>query len=163
MKTRRAIIGFAAVILALIALHPPWIVHAVRYRMSFKGFPKVPPAAVVDTVTWHVPFAPLYMRHSLGLSAGEPADYEARISRGDTAAVNEWRQKIQRNEALYRVPDSLRSDWSTETPSTAPTVAYQKRFVSATFEIDVPRLSLYLLAGVAVIALVIGTAVIRGN
>ena len=158
MKTHRAILVFGAAILAMVALHPPWIVHAVRYRMSFKGFPKVPPVAVVDTVTWRVPFAPIYMHRSIGLTSDDLRAYEMRLSRGDTAAGREWRQKIHRIEALYRVPDSLRSNWDADSAGSLPTVAYQKRFVSASFEVDFARLSIYLLGAFAVIAAAIAIA-----
>jgi hypothetical protein len=112
----------------------------------------VPPRTVVDTVMWRVPAAPIYMRHSLALNPRELAKYEARLGRGDTAAVQEWRQEIQRNEQLYRVPDSLRSDWDTAATGGARTLAYQKKIVSASFEIDVRRLSIYLLAILALTA-----------
>jgi hypothetical protein len=146
MQTRRAIIAFSAVILALVALHPPWIIHAVAYRMSFEDFPQVPPRAVVDTVAWRVPVAPIYLRRSLTLNADELAAYEARLKHGDTSAVQEWRQKIQRIEELYRVPDSLRADWDTDASGRARALAYQKKITSASFEIDVKRLCIYLLA-----------------
>lgn len=145
MKTRRAIIAFAAGIVALVVLHPPWTVHAVVYRMSVEGSARVPPRAVVDTVTWRVPVAPLYLRHSLELSAGDLAAYEARLNRGDTTALQEWRQKIQRIEQLYRVPDSLRADWDTDALGRARVLGYQKKIVSTTFEIDVVRLIVYLI------------------
>jgi hypothetical protein len=146
MKTFRAIVASAAAILGLVALHPPWIVHGVVYRMSFGNSPQLPSRTILDTVTWRVPFAPLYLRRSLSLNASELAGYEARLKRGDTNAVQEWRQKIQRIEQRYRVPDSLRSDWDTDTTGRTRSLAYQKKIVSASFEIDVWRLSIYLLA-----------------
>jgi len=148
MKTRRVILAFGAGIAALVALHPPWIARAVTMRMSFDGFPAVPPATVLDTVTWVVPFAATYNRPSLSLPARQLTAYQARLSKGDTSAAREWKQRIEETERRYRVPDTLRSRWNPG-PNTAgaiPTVAYTRRIVTAHFEVDVVRLGVYLLA-----------------
>ncbi len=147
MKTRRVILALGAGITAVVALHPPWIARAVAMRMSFDGFPAVPPVTVIDSVSWVVPFAAIYARPSLGIPAQELAAYQARLSKGDTSAAREWRQRIQEIERRYRVPDTLRSKWPrTDTRSAAPTVAFTRRIVSPHFEVDVARLGVYLLA-----------------
>lgn len=144
MKTRR-VIALGAGIAALVALHPPWIARAVAMRMNFKGFPAVPPTTVVDTVGWTVPFAAIYAPPSLSLTAQQQTDYQARLSRGDTSAAREWEENIEGIERRYRVPDTLRSEWSLKTANDAPAVAYRRKIVSAHFEIDVARLGVYLL------------------
>jgi hypothetical protein len=149
MKTRRLIIAVGAGLAALVALHPPWIARAVAIRMSFKGFPTVPPTTVVDTVGWAVPFAPIYARPSLSLDAQQFTEYQARLSRGDTSAAREWQKRIEGIERRYRVPDTLRSEWSMNTAGPAPVVAYRRKIVSAQFEVDVARLGVYLLVVVA--------------
>lgn len=147
MKTRTAILALGAGIAALIALHPPWIARAVTMRMSFEGFPKVPPATVVDTVTWAVPFAAIYAPPSLGLPPRELAAYQARLSKGDRSAALEWRKRVEDNEQRYRVPDELRSKWTgPDSAGAGPPIAFTKHIVAAHFEVDFPRLAVYLLA-----------------
>jgi hypothetical protein len=148
--TRRWILALGAGIAALIALHPPWIARAVAMRMNFEGFPAARPTTVVDTVNWAVPFAPIYARPSLSLDAQEFAAYQSRLSRGDTSAAREWQRRIETIERRYRVPDTLRSEWSMNTAGPDPIVAYRRKIVSAQFEVDVVRLGAYLLAVVAV-------------
>jgi hypothetical protein len=150
-KTLR-VIALGAVIAALVALHPPWIARAVAMRMSFKGFPAVPPTSVVDTVGWTVPFAAIYAPPSLSLTAQQQTDYQARLSKGDTSAAREWEERIEGIERRYRVPDTLRSEWSLRATNNAPAVAYRRKIVSAHFEVDVARLGVYLLVVVAVTA-----------
>jgi hypothetical protein len=76
--------------------------------------------------------------------------YQARISRGDTSAIREWRQRIEDIERRYRVPDELRSKWQrTDTAGAAPIVAFTRKIANADFEVDVVRLGVYLLAVVA--------------
>jgi hypothetical protein len=144
MKTSRVIVAGAG-IAALVALHPPWIARAVAMRMSFEGFPAVPPTSVVDTVGWTVPFAAIYAPPSLSLSAQQLSEYQARLSRGDTSAAREWKERIEAIERRYRVPDTLRSEWSMKATNDAPAVAYRRKIVSAQFEVDVARLGVYLL------------------
>jgi hypothetical protein len=151
-KTRRAILAAGAGLAALIVLHPPWIARAVAMRMSFEGFPAVRPTTVVDTVEWALPFAPIYDRPSLSLDAQQFAAYETRLSKGDTSAAREWQYRIEGIERRYRVPDSLRSEWSMNTAGPGPIVAYRRKIVSADFEVDVARLGVYLLVVVAATA-----------
>ena len=128
-------------------------------RMSFKGFPTLPPTTVVDTVGWTVPFAAIYARPSISLTAQELTDYQARLSRGDTSAAREWQERIETIERRYRVPDTLRSEWSLKTANDAPAVAYRRKIVSAQFEVDVMRLGVYLLViGAATTAAAIVTS-----
>lgn len=147
MKIRRVILALGAGIAALVALHPPWIARAVVMRMSF-DVPAAPPTTVFDTVTWVIPSAPIYARPSLGVSAQQLAVYQARISKGDTAAVREWQNRIENIERRYRVPDTLRSKWTrdTDTGGAVPAVAFTRRIVTAQFEVDFVRLGVYLLA-----------------
>jgi hypothetical protein len=145
MKTRSVILAIGAGIATLVALHPPWIARAVVMRMSFDGFPAVPPSTVVDTVGWAVPFAAIYASPSLGLTPQQLTEYQARLSRGDTSAAREWQERIETIERRYRVPDTLRSEWSLKTANDAPAVAYRRKIVSAQFEVDVARLGVYLL------------------
>lgn len=147
MKTRTVILALGAGIAALIALHPPWIARAVAMRMSFEGFPKVPPATVVDTVTWAVPFAAIYAPPSLGLPPRELAAYQVRLSRGDKSAALEWRKRVEDIEQRYRVPGEIRSKWTgPDTVGAGPPIAFTKHIVAAHFEVDVARLAVYLLA-----------------
>lgn len=150
-KTRR-VIAVGAAIAALVALHPPWIARAVAMRMNFKGFPAVPPTTVVDTVGWTVPFAALYAPPSLSLTTQQLTDYQARLAKGDTSAAREWEENIEGIERRYRVPDTLRSEWSLKTANDAPAVAYRRKIVSAHFEVDVARLGVYLLVVVVATA-----------
>jgi hypothetical protein len=146
MKPRRVILAVGAGIAALIALHPPWTARAVAMRMSFEGFPAVPPTSVVDTVGWTVPFAAIYAPPSLSLSAQQLSEYQARLSRGDTSAAREWQERVETIERRYRVPDTLRSEWSMKATNDAPAVAYRRKIVSAHFEVDLAKLGVYLLA-----------------
>jgi hypothetical protein len=146
MKTRSVVLAIGVGIAALVALHPPWNAQAIVNYISFKGFPAVPPVTVIDTVSWDVPFAAIYARPSLGLSARDLAGYEARLSRGDTSTVREWQQRIENTERRYRVPDTLRSEWIRDSAGAASTVAFSKKIVAAHFEVDVARLGVYLLA-----------------
>jgi hypothetical protein len=149
---RRRLLAVAAGIAILIVLHPPWIARAVAMRMNFDGFPTARPTTVVDTVEWAVPFAPIYARPTLSLDTREFKAYQARLSKGDTAAAREWQREIEGIERRYRVPDTLRSEWSMNTTGTAPIVAYRRKIVSAQFEIDAARLGVYLLVVIAVTA-----------
>jgi len=155
-KTIR-VIALGGAIAALVALHPPWTARAVAMRMNFKGFPAVPPTSVVDTVGWTVPFAPVYSPPSLSLTAQQLTDYQARLSRGDTSAAREWQERIETIERRYRVPDTLRSEWSLKASNDAPAVAYRRKIVSAHFDVDIARLGVYLLvvfAATAAVAIV---------
>jgi hypothetical protein len=157
MKKRSVILAVGAGIAALVALHPPWTARAVVNYISFKGFPAVPPVTVVDTVTWEIPFAAIYARPSLGLTAEELTAYQARISKGDTSAIREWRERTEDTERRYHVPDTLRSEWiRTDSAGAAPSVAFSKKIVAAHFAVDVVRLGVYLL----VVGAAIATAVI---
>lgn len=149
--TRRVILGLGAGIAALIALHPPWIARAVVMRMSF-DVPAAPPTTVFDTVSWTVPFAAVYARPSIGIPAQEMSAYQTRISKRDTSTAREWKNRVENIERRYRVPDSLRSKWGTDTAGAVPTVAFTRRIVTAQFEVDLARLGLYLLAVVAATA-----------
>ena len=141
------ILAIGAGIAALVALHPPWIARAVVMRMSFEGFPKVPPTTVVDTVTWAVPSAAIYDPPSLGLPPRELAAYQARLSKGDRSAALEWRNRVEDIERRYRVPDDIKSKWTPgPAPVTGPAIAFTKHIVAASFEVDVVRLAIYLLA-----------------
>jgi hypothetical protein len=156
MKARSVILALGAGIAALIALHPPWTARAVAMRMSFTGFPKVPPSTVVDTVIWTVPFAAVYARPSLSLPARDLTVYLARLSKGDRSAALEWRKRVEGIERRYRVPDSLRSKWDagSNTAGAGPAVAFTRTMVTAHFDVDVVRLGVYLLivAGVTAAA-----------
>lgn len=121
-------------------------------RMSFKGFPAVPPTSVVDTVGWTVPFAAIYAPPSLSLTAQQQTDYQSRLSRGDTSAAREWQARIETIERRYRVPDTLRSEWSLKATNDAPAVSYRRKIVSAHFDVDVARFGVYLLVVVAATA-----------
>ena len=140
----------------LTALHPPWIARAVLTRMSFTGFPQVPPATIIDSATWRIPFAPVYSPPSLDLPVEELARYQGRLRAGDTSAANDWRRRVESIEARSNVPDSLRSVWRRDSVpgSTAPTVAFTRTVVSARFAIDGVRLAMYLLAVAALTVIV---------
>jgi hypothetical protein len=56
-----------------------------------------------------------------------------------------WQERIEAIERRYRVPDTLRSEWSMKATNDAPAVAYRRKIVSAHFEVDVVRLGVYLL------------------
>lgn len=164
MKTRNVILALGAGIAVLVALHPPWNATAVVNYISFKGFPAVPPVTVVDTVMWDIPFAAIYASPSLGLTARELAAYQRRISKGDTSAVREWRQTMERTERRYFVPDTLRSEWiRTDTAGGTLTIAFSKKIVAANFEVDVVRLGAYLLVVVAATAAAVTLASRRGS
>jgi hypothetical protein len=163
MKIRSVILALGAGIAALVALHPPWIARAVVNYLTYEGFPAVPPVTVVDTVSWEVPFAAIYARPSLGLSAQELSAYEARLSSGDTSTVREWQQRIEDTERRYRVPDTLRSEWIRDTAAAAPTVAFSKKIVTAHFEVDVIRLGVYLLTVAAATTVAAILAARRGK
>ena len=137
--------ALGAGIAALVALHPPWIARAVVMRMSF-DVPAAPPSTVFDSVTWHVPFAAVYARPSIGIPASEMSTYQARIARGDTSAAREWQSRVESIEQRYRVPDTLESKWVRDTVGAVPTVAFTRRIVTAQFEVDLVRLGVYLLA-----------------
>ena len=163
MKTVNLILALGAGVATLVALHPPWNARAVVNYVSYKGFPAVPPVDVVDTVSWDVPFATIYARPSLGLSAQELSTYQARISRGDTSTVREWQERIEDAERRYRVPDTLRSAWIRDTAGPAPAVAFSKKIVTAHFEVDVIRLGVRLLAGGVAATVAAILAARRGN
>lgn len=159
MKTRRIMLAIGAGIAALVALHPPWTVRALTMRMSFDGPTASPPATIVDTVSWIVPFAAIYSPPSLAIPAQQQAAYQARVSKGDTSAAREWQSRIEGIERRYRVPDELRSEWIRDTAVGAPTVAFTRKIMTANFEVDVVRLGVYLLAvGALTIAAAIFTS-----
>lgn len=149
MKKRSVIIALGAAIAALVALHPPWIARALTMRMSFDGSAASPPATIVDTVSWVVPFAAIYSPPSLAIPARQQAAYQARVSKGDASTAREWQKRIEGIERRYRVPEQLRSEWIRDTSSSAPTVAYTRKIVTADFEVHVVRLGVYLLAVIA--------------
>lgn len=145
----KAVIFLAGVVaMALVTLHPPWIARAVLTRMSFRGFPQVPPTTIIDSVSWRVPFAALYSRPSLDLPVKELSDFQARLAKGDTSAARDWQKKTESVEQKYKVPDSLRSVWRRDSVpgNPAPSVAYTRSVVSTRFDIDRSRLLLYLTA-----------------
>ena len=156
MKTRSVILALGAAIAALVALHPPWIARALTMRMSFDGPPASAPATIVDTVSWLVPFAAIYSPPSLSIPARQQAAYQARVSKGDTSTAREWQNKIEGIERRYRVPDQLRSEWIRDTAVGAPTVAFTRKIMTASFEVDGVRLGVYL---VAVGALTVAAAI----
>ena len=145
---RRLILGLGAGIAALIALHPPWTARAVVMRMAF-DVPAAPPTTVFDTVTWTVPLAAIYAHPSISIPARDMSVYQARISKGDTSTAHEWQNRVESIERRYRVPDTLRSKWVSDTAVAVPTVAFTRRIVTAQFEVDLARLGIYLLAVVA--------------
>jgi hypothetical protein len=159
---RRVVVAVGCGLMLLTALHPPWIARAVLSRMSFTGFPKVPPTTILDSAMWRIPFAPVYSRPSLDLPVDELARYQGRLTTGDTSAATDWRHRVESIEARANVPDTLRSVWRRDSVpgSRAPTVAFTRTLVSTRFEIDVVRLTIYLLAiaTVTMIAVLLLTA-----
>lgn len=147
---RRIVLTLGVGLIALVALHPPWIARAVLTRMSFRGFPSVPPTTVIDSAAWRVPFAPVYSPPTLDLPVADLAEYQRRLMAGDTAAASEWQAKTEAIERRYRVPPKLRSVWRRDTRG----VAFTSSIVSTRFEIDRGRLVIYLLAVAAATAAV---------
>lgn len=144
---QRMVIVVGISLMAAVALHPPWIARAALTRMSFRGFPRVPPTFVLDSVAWSVPFAPIYSPPSLDIPARELATYQARLMAGDTSAGTDWQRKSEAIERRYRVPRELRSVWRRDVNrGGSPGVAFTSSIVSTRFEIDRVRLGIYLLA-----------------
>jgi hypothetical protein len=139
---RRILLVLGLGVMALVVLHPPWIAKAVLTRMSFRGFPSVPPTTIIDSATWRVPFAAVYSPPTLDLPVGDLAEYQRRLLAGDTAAASEWQGRTEAIERRYRVPPKLRSVWGRDTRA----VAFTSSIVSTRFEIDRVRLGIYLLA-----------------
>ncbi len=148
---QRIVVGIGIALMAVVALHPPWVARAVVTRMSFRGFPRVPPTTVLDSVAWSVPFAPIYSPPSLDIPARELAAYQGRLIAGDTSAAKDWQEKTEAIEQRYRVPRKLRSVWRRDVnKSGSPGVAFTSSIVSTRFEMDRVRLGTYLLGlGVA--------------
>jgi hypothetical protein len=146
----------SGVVLAIVtALHPPWTARATTSRMSFDGFPAVPPSTVFDSATWTIPFAPIYSPPSLDIPSRELASYLSRLRRGDSTAAVDWQRRMQSIEQRYRVPEKLRSRWiRDDPPGSAPGVAYTTSVVSARFSIDALRFSIQLLGIAALTAIV---------
>ena len=163
MKKRSVVLALGGVIAALVALHPPWIARALTMRMSFDGPAASAPVTIVDTVSWLVPFAALYSPPSLAIPGPQQAAYQARVSKGDTSTAREWQNRIEGIERRYRVPEQLRSEWIRDTAVGAPTVAFNRKIMTANFAVDGVRLGVYLLAvGALTIAAAIFTSR-RGN
>ena len=150
----RVVVLIGTVLTVAVLLHPPWIATAVLARMDYTGFPAKPPRMVNDTVSWKVPFAPVYSRPALDLDPSDLAGYQKRLSSGDTAAGAEWQRRIESLEKRYRVPDKLRSVWSRGAAAGSPNaVAYRRSIVSSYFEVDRTRLAIHLFAvGIATLA-----------
>jgi hypothetical protein len=152
---RRVVVAVGCGLMLLTALHPPWIARAVLSRMSFTGFPKVPPTTILDSATWRIPFAPVYSRPSLDLPVDELARYQGRLTTGDTSAATDWRHRVESIEARANGPDTLRSVWRRDSVpgSRASSVAFTRTVISARFEIDTARLAMYLVATLTVTVL----------
>lgn len=146
--SRRAVVLLAGCAIAIIvALHPPWIARAVRLRMDYADFPAKPPSMVTDTVTWRVPFAPVYSPPTLDLDAGELAGYQRRLRAGDTSAAAAWQRRTEAIEKRYRVPPKLRSVWIRGAEAgSANGFAFRRSIASSQFVVDRARLGIHLLA-----------------
>lgn len=147
MTARIVALAVGAGLALIVALHPPWTAQAVRSRMSFKGFPSVPPTMVTDTVSWRVPFAAVYSPPSIDLPADELATYQRRLTAGDISAATEWRRRTEAVERRYGVPSDLRSVWTgNETANSSNRgIAFRRSIVFSRFEVDRGRLGIYLL------------------
>ncbi|MBA2707056.1 MAG: hypothetical protein H0U59_04540 [Gemmatimonadaceae bacterium] len=147
MTARIVALAVGAGLAVIVALHPPWTAQAVRSRMSFKGFPSVPPTMVTDTASWRVPFAAVYSPPSIDLPANELAAYQRRLTAGDISAATEWRRRTEGVERRYGVPSGLRSVWigGSTANSSNRGIAFRRSIVSSRFEVDRVRLGIYLL------------------
>jgi hypothetical protein len=141
--------------MVLAALHPPWTARATTSRMSFEGFPAVPPSTVFDSATWTIPFAPIYSPPSLDIPSRELALYLSRLRRGDSTAADEWQRRMQSIERRNRVPEKLKSRWIRSDPTgSTPAVAYTSSIVNARFTVDAIRLAIQLL-GIGVLTVIV--------
>jgi hypothetical protein len=152
MRKRKATLIAGAVLMTIVALHPPWTARGVTNRMNFDGFPQRPPSTVIDTVRWSVPFAPLYSPPELGLPPDEYASFQRRIAARDPGASLAFRTATEKRERRYHVPDTLRAVWYEDTSGTTRSVAFRRSLVSTEFTLDWQRLVVHLLVLVVLIA-----------
>jgi hypothetical protein len=100
----------AGVVAALLILFPPWRAQAVRTTTRYAAVAGVAPAIVLDTVTWLLPFEPLYAPPRTNLTGERMRDLAARSMAGDGGARTELRESASRFEPRLHVPDILRTD-----------------------------------------------------
>jgi len=104
--------GFVVVgvIAGLLVLFPPWRARAIRTTTRYAAAADVAPAIVVDTVTWLLPFEPLYAPPRATFTGGQMRDLAVRSMSGDRGARAELLESAARFEPRLHVPDILRTD-----------------------------------------------------
>ena len=131
------LIGTAAAVAVLVALHPPWRATGVRTVTRFASAPGVEPATIVDTVEWALPFAPVYARPR---APARPAASRV-LSPGDSR----YRSDMAEFERRYKVPEMLRSAGAAWRDSILGRAGIPSGTVyEASFSVDGGRLALRL-------------------
>lgn len=102
------LVGIATLAL-LVVVYPPWRARAVRTTSRYAAVPGVTPSILTDTLTWTVPFAPVYAPPRASLEGQRMQQLAMRSLLGDTAAAGELRRATEEIERKYHAPEVLRA------------------------------------------------------
>lgn len=98
-----------AIFALVIVIFPPWRARAVRTSTRYAAVPGVAPSVVTDTLTWTLPFAPLYAPPRAALEGRRMQQLATLSLSGDTAAASELRRSTEELERKYHAPEVLRA------------------------------------------------------
>ena len=99
--------GAIAVAAVMIVVFPPWQARAIRTTMRYAAVSGVAPSVLTDTLTWTLPFAPVYAPPRVPLDGQGMRRLALRALSGDTAAAAELRRTTGPTERAYHAPDVL--------------------------------------------------------
>ena len=98
-----------AILALVIVVFPPWQGRAVRTTTRYAAVPGVAPSVLTDTLTWTLPFAPVYAPPRATLDGNRMQQLATRSLLSDTAAASELRRSTEEIERKYHAPAVLRA------------------------------------------------------
>ena len=107
--SRRRLLATGAMVTAalMIIAFPPWQARATRTTTRYAAVSGVAPSVLTDTLTWTLPFAPVYAPPRAALDGQRMRGLAIRALSGDTAAAAELRRATGPSERAYHAPEVL--------------------------------------------------------
>lgn len=107
---RKGLSAIAIAILAIaVVLFPPWRARAIRTTMRYAAMPGIAPSVLIDTLSWTLPFAPVYAPPHAALDGQRMQGLATRSLAGDTAAAAELRRLTDPVEKAYHAPETVKA------------------------------------------------------
>jgi len=96
------------VVALVVLIFPPWQARAIRTTTRYAAAADVAPETAIDTITWLLPFAPIYAPPRALLDAETMRILATRSRSGDSDARAELLRSAGKYESQLHVPEVLR-------------------------------------------------------